>query len=110
MSKGVDDFPERLRRACLYAGVAYSPTKIGHHIGENKQTVHAWMHAGSLPRADTLFMMADKFGVDPRWLATGEGPGPGAAAQYDFASVNEVTGRSKFHQDGKRKLQRIKKA
>src|SRR5688572_23982922 len=73
MSKKRDiqtDFSDRLREAALGKGLSYSPTEIGKFLGVNKQTVFNWMN-GSVPRADELFQVADKFGVDPRVFATG---------------------------------------
>jgi transcriptional regulator with XRE-family HTH domain len=74
MSKKVDtDFPDRLMKAALHKKVAYSQSALATFIGGvNRQTVDTWMK-GSLPRADKLFEMADKFGVDARWFATGIG-------------------------------------
>ena len=65
------EFGERLQEAAEKAGIPYKQTAIGDYLGVRKQNVDAWM-LGSLPRADQLFEMADKFGVDPRWLATGK--------------------------------------
>ncbi len=40
-------------------------------------TVSAWENGvASSILADNLFAVADACGVDPRWLATGRGPGP----------------------------------
>lgn len=64
------DFGERLRQAADKKGIPYEQTKIGNYLGVPKQKVDGWMN-GSLPRADTLFEIADKLGADPRWLATG---------------------------------------
>lgn len=74
MSKKMDsgDFGERLLKAAKHAGVVYSQQALGTFLGTDRRKVDVWMKGG-LPRADTLFDMADKFGVDPRWFATGEG-------------------------------------
>ena len=74
MSNKVDDFPDRLMKAAAHAGIPYSQAAIAGFLGEglNRQTVDTWMN-GSVPKADTLFWTADKFGVDPRWFATGTG-------------------------------------
>lgn len=58
--------------AAKRAGVPYKQTAIGEFLTVNKQSVDTWMN-GSLPRADKMFEIADRFGVDPRWLATGAG-------------------------------------
>lgn len=73
MSKEMDtDFPARLRAAAAHAKVDFQPTAIGKFVGVNKQTAATWI-AGSLPRSEKIFEVADAFGVDPRWFATGEG-------------------------------------
>jgi transcriptional regulator with XRE-family HTH domain len=73
MSKNVDtEFPDRLAQAATHAKVEHSPTALGKFLGVNKQTAATWM-SGSLPRADKLFEYADRFGVDARWFATGQG-------------------------------------
>jgi transcriptional regulator with XRE-family HTH domain len=92
MSKDLDDFGTRLLQACRHAGVAYSQSAIGHLIDTNKQTVENWMK-GTVPRADTLFRLADALEVDARWLATGAGIAPGDSRQHlrpaSMARVNE---------------------
>lgn len=73
MSKKRDvsiDFSDRLREAALHKGLS-GPTDIGKYLGVNKQTVFNWMQ-GSVPRGDEIFQIAEKFGVDPRWFATGQ--------------------------------------
>lgn len=75
VSKKLDtarDFYDRLQEAARERGIGDGPTAIGKALGVNKQTVAAWKT--SLPRADKLFEYADKLGVAPRWLATGEQP------------------------------------
>lgn len=73
------DFPTRLKRAVDHAGLDWSQTRLAEYFGTKKQTVDGWMR-GSEPLATMLFSVADKLGVDARWLATGEGsmlPPPG---------------------------------
>lgn len=71
MSRKLDmDFGDRLRQAAEGLGIPYKQTPIAHYLEVRKQNVDAWMN-GSLPRADQLFIIADKLKVDPRWLATG---------------------------------------
>jgi transcriptional regulator with XRE-family HTH domain len=65
-------FPERLLKAAAHAKVPYKPQALADRLETTRSKVHIWMN-GSLPRADTLFMIAEKLGVDARWLATGEG-------------------------------------
>lgn len=65
-------FNERLREAAAYASVEYSQTAIANSLGIRKQTVDRWF-SGYEPRPAMLFHMADRWGVDARWLATEEG-------------------------------------
>lgn len=66
------EFSERLKRAAAYAKVEWSPTEIGKSLGRPKQTVARWMADGT-PSASDIFMIADRWKVDARWLATEEG-------------------------------------
>lgn len=73
VSRTIDkDFSDRLMSAAQHAGIPYKQTALGDFLGINKQTVDVWMN-GSVPRADTIFDIADKLRVDARWLATGDG-------------------------------------
>ena len=65
-------FNERLRDAATYAGVEYSQTVIANSLGIKKQTVDRWF-SGYEPRPAMIFHIADRWGVDARWLATEEG-------------------------------------
>lgn len=65
-------FRERFQRAAVLARVEWSPTEIGRALGKSKQTVARWMDS-STPPAEEIFHIADKWKVDARWLATGEG-------------------------------------
>jgi len=69
----VENFPDRLRQAALYRRVDYSPTVIGRSLGIAKQTVHRWMAGTSIPSPENIFLIADLWQVNARWLATGEG-------------------------------------
>jgi hypothetical protein len=82
MSKRVDEgYSERLQAACKSAGVEYGASAIGYLIDENRQTVHNWINGTSVPSLAMHFKLSQKLGVDPEWLATGNGPGPNAALQ-----------------------------
>ena len=73
MSKEMDsDFRERLIKAAKHANVAFTPQSLGTFLGVDRRKAAVWM-SGSLPRADKLFEFAGRFGVDPRWFATGKG-------------------------------------
>ncbi len=79
MSKKIDvGFGERFKQAAenarlleLWQGTPGSQSAIAAHLGVTKQHADNWMK-GTLPRADQLWQIADKFKVDPRWLATGK--------------------------------------
>lgn len=66
------DFSGRLEKAVSRVSVPFQPTALGVFLGENKQSASLWIN-GSTPRCEKLFEIADKLGVDPRWLATGQG-------------------------------------
>lgn len=73
MSKEMDDdFAQRIRKAATHKGVAFTPQSVGTFLDVDRRKAAVWM-AGSLPRPDKLFEHADRFGVDPRWYATGKG-------------------------------------
>jgi hypothetical protein len=65
-------FRERFQRAAAYAKVEWSPTEIGRALGRPKQTVARWMGT-SVPPAEDLFLIADRWKINARWLATGDG-------------------------------------
>lgn len=81
MSKKIDlGFGGRFKQAAenarvleMWQGSPGSPTAIAAYIGGSvkKQHVDKWMK-GTLPRADQLWDIAEKFKVDGRWLATGK--------------------------------------
>ena len=77
MSKELDTgsggFSARLKQAAEHAGVPYSQQAIASQIREDRRKVDGWMKNDSLPRADVLFTLAERLGVDARWLATGRG-------------------------------------
>lgn len=73
MSKDMDsDFRERMVLAAKHAKVPFTPQSLGTFLGVDRRKAAVWM-SGSLPRADKLFDLADRFGVDARWFATGNG-------------------------------------
>lgn len=74
MSRKIDGFGDRLQRAAEHGKCAYSQQAIANRLGKDvdRRKVDGWMK-GSQPRADFLYRIADEFGVDPRWLATGQG-------------------------------------
>ena len=69
------NFAKRFRAARLAAGLTQE--QLAQHCGISNRTVSAWetgLAEGIL--AENLFCAADKMGVDPRWLATGQGKVP----------------------------------
>lgn len=44
--------------------------------GVRRLTVASWESNTTVPRVDDLMAMADRLGVAPAWLLTGEGRGP----------------------------------
>jgi transcriptional regulator with XRE-family HTH domain len=70
------NFADRLRYARKRSGLTQEQLAEG--CGISNRTVSAWekgVAEGIL--AENLFCVADKMGVDARWLATGDGPEPG---------------------------------
>lgn len=66
-------FIDRLKQAALYRRVEWSPTVIGRALRLPKQTVHRWMQGSSTPSPENVFLTADTWRINARWLATGEG-------------------------------------
>lgn len=82
-------FKERLQRAAAHAKVDWSPTAIGQSLGLPKQTVARWMDKGE-PSGKMLYLIADRWKVSARWLATNEGnmlPGEAALAAREPAAT-----------------------
>lgn len=66
------DFSERLKLAAERAGVPFQQSSIAKALGTSRQSVFEWFH-GRTPELPQIAHMAKTFGVDPVWLATGEG-------------------------------------
>lgn len=66
-------FKDRLKEAAAKAGIEYKPTPIAKSLGISKQTAFQWMDKGR-PTPENIFLIADKWGFNPRWLAIEEGP------------------------------------
>jgi len=69
----METFADRLKRAAAHKQVKYSATEIGRSLGLAKQTVHRWMRGSAQPSPENLYLIADKWQISARWLATGEG-------------------------------------
>ena len=65
-------FAERLQKAAAHAQVRWGQTDVARSLGISKQTVDRWFNGGE-PKPAQLYLIADKWGVDPRWLATEKG-------------------------------------
>lgn len=65
-------FTERLQKAAAHAHVQWGQTDVARSLGLSKQTVDRWFKGGE-PKPAQLYLIADKWGVDPRWLATEHG-------------------------------------
>lgn len=65
-------FRERLKEAAKHIGVEYSQTAIARSLGISKQTVDQWM-AEVRPSAEMIYLIADKWKVEPRWLQIEQG-------------------------------------
>lgn len=65
-------FKDRLQKAAAHAKVNWGQTAIAASLGFRKQTVDRWFDTGE-PKPEQLFVIADKWKVDARWLATGRG-------------------------------------
>jgi hypothetical protein len=64
---------QRLIEAAKHAGVRPIPAAIARDLGIPKATVYRWFKEGIEPSADNCFAIADKWGIDGRWLKTGSG-------------------------------------
>ncbi len=73
-------FAKRLREARMAAKLTQQ--ELADAIGVTNRAISAWEkgHAADV-LAENLFAAADKLGVDPRWLATGEADKAKTAAQ-----------------------------
>jgi transcriptional regulator with XRE-family HTH domain len=68
-----ETFWERLRTAARYAGIDDKQSVIARALGLSRQTVNRWSKDGGMASAEILAIAARKWGVDPYWLATGQG-------------------------------------
>ncbi len=66
------EFSDRLKAAARHAEVEWSQTAVARSLGYSKQTVDRWFGSGE-PKAAQVFAIADRWKVDARWLATGQG-------------------------------------
>lgn len=94
MSKKIDlGFGGRFKQAAenarvleLWRGSPGSQTAIAAYLGVTKQHVDSWMK-GTLPRADQLWDIAEKFKVDARLLATGKITDASATVHKDKRTI-----------------------
>jgi transcriptional regulator with XRE-family HTH domain len=98
-------FSDRLREAAAYAGVEYSQTAIARSLGMSKQTVDGWFGGGE-PRLAAVATIAERWRVDPTWLATGRGEMvPVAPVESALSSEERAIVRS--YRRGSPELKRI---
>jgi len=77
---------ENARVAGLWSGAPNSQTALGIYLGVSKQHVDGYMK-GTLPRADQLWDIADKFKCDARWLGTGRHDDMSSSVHRDKRAV-----------------------
>ena len=65
-------YSQRLRRVCKELGLnAHELAKI---LGVPKPTVERWIYGTTKPKIEVFSLLASKFGANPTYLLTGEGP------------------------------------
>lgn len=67
------DFVERLKQAARLGGSGDSQADIARDLGVKRQTVNRWFVLGGEPDVDLTFHISSRYGVDPKWLKTGDG-------------------------------------
>lgn len=72
------DFVERLKQAARLGGSGDSQADIARDLEVKRQTVNRWFVYDSAgkrgePDVDMTFHIANRYGVDPKWLKTGQG-------------------------------------
>jgi len=67
------DFVERLQQAARLGGSGDSQADIARDLEVKRQTVNRWFVKGGEPDVDMTFHIAARYGVDAKWLKTGEG-------------------------------------
>jgi transcriptional regulator with XRE-family HTH domain len=66
-------FLDRLRIAATHAGVSDKQADVARALGMSRQVVNRWYVGGSEPGSDFLVQIAERFGVQEKWLQNGEG-------------------------------------
>lgn len=66
-------FIDRLVQAAKHAGVGERQSDIAASLQVKRQTVNRWFVIGGTPEADLMFHIANRYGVDPKWLKSGDG-------------------------------------
>lgn len=85
-------FQERLKKAAEQAKVPWGQTAVAKSLGLKKQTVDRWFDKGE-PKPAQLFLIADKWKVSVRWLATGDGsmlPSQPQSSPSDITAREEI--------------------
>ena len=87
---GVKTFLERLERAAGWQHIHWGQTSVGKSLGISKQTIDQWFK-GNIPGVETIFLISDRWSLNPRWLALGEGdPKPSAPAKESDLEPSEI--------------------
>lgn len=68
----MQNFVERLRHAAKACGVDDYQAAIADSLETSRAKVNKW-YKGSEPKADEIFRIARRYGVNPEWLKTGVG-------------------------------------
>lgn len=99
----MSDFVERLKQAAAHAGVGDSQSDIARALELKRQTVNRWFVVDDAePEGDLLFEIASRFGVNPKWLKSGDGPMYPDAANEELS--NEEHGLIKDYRGSSPKI------
>jgi transcriptional regulator with XRE-family HTH domain len=107
----METFADRLKQAALYRRIEYRSAAIGRSLGLARQTVHRWLKGGE-PSPEHIYLIADRWSVDARWLATGEGymTPPPSDAGLTRQELDLIAAYRQAHPEGKTSMRAIAKA
>jgi uncharacterized membrane protein len=84
------NFVDRLREAAKHANVKPIPAAIARDLGIPKGTVYRWFKEGIEPSSGNYLRISDKWGINGRWLKTGDGEMLSKAASDLPPDVREI--------------------